>query len=179
MPSMSGRAWREVSIGKQYDRDAFDCGEDALNEFLRRHARKSHECGGSKTFLAIDETDGKTVLGYYTLSPASLTYERTPESVRKGLARHDVPVFRLGRLAVDRSAHGQGLGGQLLLAAGRRCLRAAAEVGGVALRIDAKNERAAKWYGSYGAVTLLDAPLSLLLPLRTIEAAIEVTDRNL
>jgi len=164
---MSGRAWREVSIGKQYDRDAFDCGEDALNEFLRRHARKSHECGGSKTFLAIDETDGKTVLGYYTLSPASLTYERTPESVRKDLARHDVPVFRLGRLAVDRSAQGQGLGGQLLLAAGRRCLR------------DAKNERAAKWYGSYGAVTLLDAPLSLLLPLRTIEAAIEVDDRNL
>jgi hypothetical protein len=160
MPSMSGRAWREVSIGKQYDRDAFDCGEDALNEFLRRHARKSHECGGSKTFLAIDETDGKTVLGYYTLSPASLTYERTPESVRKDLARHDVPVFRLGRLAVDRSAQ-------------------AAEVGGVALRIDAKNERAAKWYGSYGAVTLLDAPLSLLLPLRTIEAAIEVDDRNL
>jgi len=174
---MSGRAWCEVPIGKQYDREAFDCGEDALNEFLRRHARKSHERGGSKTFLAIDETDGKTILGYYTLSPASLTYERTPESLRRGLARHDVPVFRLGRLAVDRNAQGQGLGGQLLLAAGRRCLLAAAEVGGVALLIDAKNERVAKWYASYGAVPLLDAPLSLLLPLRTIEAAIEVAGR--
>jgi GNAT superfamily N-acetyltransferase len=174
---MSGRAWREVPIGKQYDRETFDCGEDALNEFLRRHARKSHERGGSKTFLAIDETDGKTILGYYTLSPASLTYERTPESLRRGLARHDVPVFRLGRLAVDRNAQGQGLGGQLLLAAGRRCLLAAAEVGGVALLIDAKNERVAKWYASYGAVPLLDAPLSLLLPLRTIEAAIELAGR--
>lgn len=174
---MSGQAWREVPIGKQYDREAFDCGEDVLNEFLRRHARKSHERGGSKTFLAIDETDGKTILGYYTLSPASLTYERAPESARRGLARHDVPVFRLGRLAVDRNAQGQGLGGQLLLAAGRRCLLAAAEVGGVALLIDAKNERVAKWYASYGAVPLLDAPLSLLLPLRTIEAAIEVAGR--
>jgi len=174
---MSGRAWREVPIGKQYDREAFDCGEDVLNEFLRRHARKSHERGGSKTFLAVDETDGKTILGYYTLSPASLTYERTPESLRRGLARHDVPVFRLGRQAVDRNAQGQGLGGQLLLAAGRRCLLAAAEVGGVALLIDAKNERVAKWYASYGAVPLLDAPLSLLLPLRTIEAAIEVAGR--
>jgi len=175
---MSNQAWRELPIGKQYDREVFDCGEDALNEFLRLHARKSHERGGSKTFLAIDEADGKTVLGYYTLSPASLNYERTPKSVRKGLARHDVPVFRLGRLAVDRSVQGQGLGGQLLLAAGRRCLLAAAEVGGVALLIDAKNERVAKWYASYGAVSLLDAPLSLLLPLRTIEAAIDVAGRK-
>jgi len=175
---MSGRAWREVPIGKQYDREVFDCGEEALNDFLRLHARKSHERGGSKTFLAIDEADGKTVLGYYTLSPASLTYARSPESVRRGLARHDLPVFRLGRLAVDRALQGQGLGGQLLLAAGRRCILAASEVGGVALLIDAKNERAAKWYASYGAVPLLDAPLSLLLPLRTIEAALKVVDRE-
>jgi GNAT superfamily N-acetyltransferase len=175
---MSGRAWREVPIGKQYDREVFDCGEQALNDFLRLHARKSHERGGSKTFLAIDEGDGKTVLGYYTLSPASLTYARSPESVRRGLARHDLPVFRLGRLAVDRALQGQGLGGQLLLAAGRRCILAASEVGGVALLIDAKNERAAKWYASYGAVPLLDAPLSLLLPLRTIEAALKVVDRE-
>jgi GNAT superfamily N-acetyltransferase len=176
---MSGRAWREVPIGKQYDREVFDCGEDALNEFLRCHARKSHERGGSKTFLAVDETDGKTILGYYTLSPASVIYERTPKIIRRGLARYDVPVFRLGRLAVDRNAQGQGLGSQLLLAAGRRCLSAAAEVGGVALLIDAKNERAAKWYASYGAVPLLDAPWSLLLFLRTIEAAIELAGRSL
>ncbi len=68
---------------------------------------------------------------------------------------------------------GQGIGGQLLLAAGRRCLLAAAEVGGVVLVIDAKNERVAGWYASYGAVPLLDAPLSLLLPLATIEAALK------
>jgi GNAT superfamily N-acetyltransferase len=84
-----------------------------------------------------------------------------------------VPVFRLGRLAVDLRAQGQGLGGQLLLSAGRRCLFAAKEVGGVALLIDAKNERVARWYASFGAVPLLDEPLSLLLPLSTIEAALE------
>jgi len=76
--------------------------------------------------------------------------------VKRGLARHEVPVFRLGRLAVDKSAQGQGLGGQLLLAAGRRCLYVASEVGGVALLIDARNERVAKWYACYGAVPLLD-----------------------
>jgi len=73
---------------------------------------------------------------------------------------------------VDRRFQGQGIGGQLLLAAGRRCLWAAAEVGGVVLVIDAKNKGVAGWYAGYGAVPLLDAPLSLLLPLATIEAAL-------
>lgn len=114
------------------------------------------------------------MLGFYSLSPASIDYARTLALVRKGLARHDIPVFRLGRLAVDRSVQGQGLGGQLLLAAGRRCLVAAAEVGGVALLIDAKNEEVAAWYASYGALPLLDAPRSLVLPLSTIEAALKV-----
>ncbi len=170
---MTVTSWHEEPVSKHHDREAFDCGEEALNDFLRRHARKSHEVGGAKTFLAIDDGDNKTILGFYSLSPASVGYARTPEVVRRKLARHDVPVFRLARLAVDRRVQGQGLGGQLLLSAGRRCLRAAAEVGGVALLIDAKNERVAEWYARHGAMPLLDAPLSLLLPLATVEAALK------
>jgi GNAT superfamily N-acetyltransferase len=166
-------ASHEEPIGKKHDRGSFDCGEEALNEFLRRYARKSHDLGGAKTFLAIDDADGKTILAFYSLSPASVAFARTPEIVRRGLARHDVPGFRLARLAVDRRFQSRGIGGQLLLAAGKRCLLAAVEVGGVVLVIDAKNERVAGWYASYGAVPLLDAPLSLLLPLATIEAALQ------
>jgi GNAT superfamily N-acetyltransferase len=165
-------AWHEEPISKRHDREAFDCGDDALNEFLRRYARKSHERGGAKTFLAIEDAGSKSILGFYSLSPASVDYARTPEIVRRGLARHDVPGFRLARLAVDRRFQGKGIGGQLLLAAGRRCLLAAAEVGGVVLVIDAKNERVAAWYVSYGAVPLAGAPLTLMLPLATIEAAL-------
>ena len=164
-------AWHEEPIEKRHDRAAFDCGEADLNTFLVRHALQSHEKGGAKTFLAIDDGNNK-ILGFYSLSPASIAYERTPDVVKKGLARYEVPVFRLGRLAVDISVQGEGLGGQLLLAAGRRCLRVAAEAGGVALLIDAKNEGVADWYASYGAVPLQDAPLSLLLPFKTIHAAL-------
>jgi GNAT superfamily N-acetyltransferase len=166
-------AWHEEPINKKHDRGAFDCGEEALNEFLRRYARKNHELGGAKTFIAIDDADNKTILGFYSLSPASVDYARTPEIIRRGLARHDVPGFRLARLAVDRKVQGQGIGGRLLIAAGRRCLLASAEVGGVVLVIDAKNKKAAEWYTSYGAVPLLDAPLSLLLILKTIETALK------
>jgi GNAT superfamily N-acetyltransferase len=169
--------WHEEPISKSHDRRAFDCGEAALNEFLQHYARKSHESGGAKTFLAIDNANKKSILGFYSLSPASIEYARTPEIVRCGLARYDVPGFRLARLAVDRRAQGQGLGGELLLSAGRRCLLASAEVGGVALLIDAKNERVAGWYRGYGAVRLADASLTLLLPLSTIAAALKTAGK--
>jgi len=122
--------------------------------------------------LAINDGDGKTILGFYSLAPASIAYDRTPLLIKRGLARHEVPVFRLARLAVDRSIQGCGFGGRLLLAAGRRCLLVASEVGGVALLIDAKNERIAQWYAGYGALQLLDQPLSLLLPFKSIHAAL-------
>jgi GNAT superfamily N-acetyltransferase len=170
---VSLQEWCEEPIAKRHDRASFDCGEPALNEFLRRHARQSHDKGAAKTFVAISEPGDKTILGFYSLCPASIEYSRAPEIIRKGLARHDLPAFRLARLAVNRPLQGWGFGGQLLLAAGRRCLLAAAEVGGVAMLIDAKNERAAKWYGSYGAVPLIDAPLSLILPLETVRAALK------
>jgi GNAT superfamily N-acetyltransferase len=174
---MSVIAWHEEPISKTHNRQAFDCGETALNEFLQRYARKSHELGGAKTFLAIDDGDNKTILGFYSLTPAAVAYARTPGAVRRRLPRHDVPCFRLARLAVDLKVQKQGLGGQLLLAAGRRCLLAAAEVGGVALLIDAKNDGVAGWYASYGAVPLADAPLTSLLPLATIEAALKAAGK--
>ena len=79
----------------------------------------------------------QAILGFYSLSP-SIDYQQVPEEIKRGLGRYEVPVFRLGRLAVNVSFQGQGLGGQLLLAAGRRCLLVATQTGGIALRIDAK-----------------------------------------
>jgi GNAT superfamily N-acetyltransferase len=160
-------------IAKSHDRESFGCGDRALDDFLHKHARRSHDLGGAKTFLAIADGDNQTVLGFYSVSPASLDYARIPEVLRRGLGRYEVPGFRLARLAVDLRFQGQGIGGQLLLSAGKRCLLAAAEVGGVLLAIDAKNERVATWYASYGAVPLADSPLSLVLALTTVEAALK------
>jgi GNAT superfamily N-acetyltransferase len=166
-------AWHEEPIAKHHDRSAFDCGDNSLNEFLWHHARKSHIKGGAKTFLAVEKSDSEKILGFYSIAPSSVAYANTPEIVKRGLARHEVPVFRLGRLAVDRSVQGLGLGGQLLLSAGRRTIQVASQAGGVALLIDAKNARVAEWYSRFGAVPLLDNPLSLLLPLKTIYAVLE------
>lgn len=169
--------WREEAIARTHDRAAFDCGEEELNQFMRYHARQSHEKGGAKTFVATPADDARRVLGFYSLSPASIDYARVPTLIKRGLSRHDVPVFRLCRLAVDRTMQGHSLGGQLLLSAGRRCVLAAADVGGVALLIDAKNDRVASWYTTHGALPLLDAPHSLVLPLATVEAALKAVGR--
>lgn len=70
-----------------------------MNDFLRRYACQSHESGAAKTFLAISNADHKIILGFYSLAPGALAYADTPETVRRGLARHDVPGFRLARIA--------------------------------------------------------------------------------
>ena len=165
--------WHEEAIAKTHDRKAFDCGNAEMNDFLRRYARQSHDMGGAKTFLAVEDNNPARVLGFCSLDPAALAYERVPETLRRGLARHDVPGFRLARLATHVSLHGQGLGGQLLAAAARRCIRAASEVGGVILIIDAKTVRAANWYAGYGAISLKDAPNTLVMALSTFAAGLK------
>jgi GNAT superfamily N-acetyltransferase len=160
--------WREEPIGRHHDRKGFDCGSPELNEYLERYARQNHESGGAKTFVTVPPAAPARVIGFYSISPGAIEFARVPAKLTKKLGRYDVPVFRLGRLAIDRSVQGQGLGGDLLLAAGERALAVAAEVGGVALAIDAKDERAARWYTRFGAVALLDDPLRLVLPLAVI-----------
>lgn len=169
----AGLDWREEPIAKHHNRKHFDCGVAALNEYLDRFARQNHESGGAKTFVTVLPTEPNRVLGYYSISPGAIEFARIPAKLTKKLGRYDVPVFRLGRLAVSRHVQGQGLGADLLFAAGERALAVATEVGGVALAIDAKDEAAGKWYARFGAMPLLDDPLRLVLPLETIENAIK------
>ncbi len=164
--------WREEPISRAHDRKSFDCGEQALNEFLSRYARQAHESGASKTYVAVESANGSTVLGFYSLSPAQIDFNLAPEEARPaGGGRHPIGGFRLGRLAVSKAAQGRGLGGALLLSAARRCIQVSAQVGGSLLLIDAKDRKAADWYKAYGALEIPQAPLSLILPYATfIEA---------
>jgi len=169
--------WREEPISRSHDRKEFDCGSPELNAYLERYARQNHESGGAKTFVAVSPDGPTRVMGYYSISPGSIEFARVPAALTKKLGGYEVPVFRLGRLAVSRPVQGRGLGGDLLLAAGSRSLAVAAEVGGVALAIDAKNARAARWYERFGAMRLLDDKLKLVLPLRLIADTIAVAQK--
>ena len=156
--------WRQEPIGRHHYRKTFDCGSPDLNRYARQH----HESGGAKTFVAVTPEQPTRVLGYYSISPGAVELTRVPAT----LGRYEVPVFRLGRLAIDRSVQRQGLGSDLLLAAGERALAVSTEVGGVAIAIDAKDAAAATWYERFGALALLDDPLKLILPLTIIAEAL-------
>ncbi len=174
---MTALAWEEAPLERSHDRAVFDCGDDDLNTYLKRYARQNHESGGAKCFVAVPRETPSRILGFYTLSPASIEFSRAPSVATRGLGRYEVPVYRLGRLAVDRGVQGRGLGGRLLWRATARCLAVAREAGGVALLIDTKDDRAAVWYEAHGAVRLLDAPQSLVLPFAMAVWVLQRTDR--
>lgn len=164
--------WHEESVAKRHDRQTFDCGVKALNEYLVRFARQNHQAGLSKTFVAVSNDHPSQVLGYYSLSAGQIDCKRVPEQALPRIGRYPIPVVVLGRLAVDLKYHGLGLGGQLLLSGGERALAISEQVGVRALAIEAKDEQAAVWYERFGAVRLIDHPLKLILPLKTIEQAV-------
>lgn len=167
-------AWHLEPIAKSHRREEFDCGDPELNLFLRRFARQSHEHNASKTFCAIEDADPGRILGFYTIVTSSIKYDLVPKTMTRGLAKHDIGGFLLARIATDLSIAGQGLGTNLVASAARRCFRAAQEVGGNLLVIDAKNERAANWYASFGAEPLVNHPLTLVILLESFVRDLEV-----
>lgn len=169
---MTALTWSEAAIAKSHDRGRFDCGDIELNIYMQRYARQNHQRGAAKCFVAAPSDQPEMIMGYYTISPGSIEHARTPAVLAKGLGAYEVPVFRLGRLAVDKSVQGRGLGSSLLFRAGVRCMQVAEEIGGVGLLIDAKNDVVALWYERHGALRLLDAPLSLILPFSMITEAL-------
>lgn len=169
---MPAPAWREEPISRLHDRKGFDCGTDELNIFIAQYARQAHESGSAKTYCVIDLADGRTILGFYTISPGQVDMHQVPMASRPaGGGRHAFSGFRLARLAVASAHQGRQLGGHLLARAVGRCQKVSAEVGGTALLIDAKDEKGAAWYRLYGAVPLDDRPLSLVITYAEFDRA--------
>lgn len=161
-----------LALSKHHNVKQFDCARVELSTFLQRYALQNSQRGVSRTFVAVSETDPARVIGYYTLTPAEMALDQVPEPLRKGLPRHPLGGYRLARLAVDRHCTGRGLGGMLLFDAAFRCQQASEQVGGVMIFIDAKDEAAAAFYAKHGATPLPHTPLTLLLPMATVLAAL-------
>ncbi len=115
-------------------------------------------------------TDGNSdaILGFYTLSALSIDLASLPDELSRKLPRHPIPCALIGRLAVDRSAHGRGLGSMLLADAVKRTVAAGETVAIHALVVDAANEHAKRFYKKFGFAPLTEAPMRLFLPLGRI-----------
>ena len=157
-----------LPLAGNHDRQAFDCGRQELNDWLRQVARQHQDKGLSKTFVATREEQPARICGYYALTLAELENRHLPEAWRKKLPRR-IPGVRLGRLAVDTHYQGKGLGELLLVDALTRAQRIHTQAGGIGLFVDAIDERAADYYRRFGFAASPDNPLLLFLPARVAQ----------
>ena len=155
-------------LAAHHDRVAFSCGEPALDIYLRRQAAQDVRRRVAQLFVAVGDAPEK-IAGYYSLSAASFEKDALPPALAKRLPHYPVPAAVLGRLAVDRSQQGRGLGETLLLDAIRRVVRAGTTIAVYAIIVDAKTAGAQAFYERYGFRAFAATPRRLFLPLETFE----------
>ena len=161
--------YRVEALGKQHDRSAFSCGVEPLDRYIKEQAGQDARKRVAAPFV-LCEGDSNTLLGYYTLSALSIDVGTWPEDIARKLPRYPaVPATLLGRLAVDKSQRGKGMGEFLLMDALRRALVASRQVAAVAVIVDAKDGGAISFYSRYEFIPFADQPNRLFLPMGTIE----------
>ena len=163
---MSGAPFRLAPLDAEHDRAAFNSDSEPLNRHLRQQVTQDVRRRVAACFVAL--ADGPRIAGYYTLASASLLLSDLLANTGKKLPRYPtVPAVSMGRLAVDQAFKGQGLGAALLADALDRAVRS--EIAAFALMVDAKYEAAAAFYRHHGFIALSDSPLTLFLPLATVQ----------
>ena len=162
--------WTIEPLSRHHQREHFDCGTAALNEFLKKFARQNQEKGIGRTFVALRGGD-LVVRGYYTIAAGAVAFVNLPNAVANRLPGYPVPVVHLGRLAVDLNARGNRLGETLLMHALAKSCEIAAELGVFAIEVIAKNEAARRFYEKYGFEHLIDDPNHLYISIKVVRAA--------
>ena len=110
-------------LERRHHRTAFSCGLPDLDRYLARQAGQDVRRRIARVFVCT-ASEADAVLGFYTLSALSVDLASLPEELSRKLPRHPVPCALIGRLAVDRSAQGRGLGHLLLADAVKRVVSA-------------------------------------------------------
>ena len=130
------------ALADRHHLDEFDSGVPELDHWLRRSARVAAAAGTAATYIVCR---GQRVAGYYALAMSSISHQRAPSRLRRGMP-DPVPVVLIARLALDRTEQGRQLGGHLLVDALQRCVRGGREFGARAVVVDAINDGAAQFY---------------------------------
>lgn len=153
-------------LARHHPIEDFDCGTEVLNRFLARFAFMNQQANASQTYVC--SADG-CAIGFYTLVVGEVSFDDAPERLKKGLARHPVPLMLIARLAVSLTWQGKGAGAGLLKDAMCRT-KQAAEIGGIrALATHAKNENARTFYEHFGFTQSPTDPLHLFILTKDIQ----------
>lgn len=164
-------SYRVKPLADGDDLDGFDCGHEALNVWLREHARRATG-QGTRTYLLIEEAT-EAVVGYFALAPHLVERDALPGSVGRG-APFRIPALLLAKLALDTRLQRQGLGSELLMRALVTIIQAARAAGGRLVVVDAINEDAAGFYRAHDFQPSPADPKRLILKLSTAARALDL-----
>jgi GNAT superfamily N-acetyltransferase len=146
--------------------DAFSSGAPTLDAWLKRKARANQASGASRSYVLCRD---ERVVGFYALAAGSVRHDLAPRKLRQNMP-DPVPVIVLGRLAIDASEQGNGLGRALLRDAVLRITAAAHEVGIAAILVHALNDRAKAFYLEAGFAETAVEPMTLFLRIKDAKA---------
>jgi len=149
--------------------EAFDCGQPALNNWLKKHALQNQGANAAQTYIGLAD---EVVVGYYSLAVGQMEYAEAPARLKKGLAHHPVPIMLLARLAVHRDWQRKGVGRGLLKDAVLRTLQAAGIAGIRALAVHAKDDAARQYYEQFDFAASPSDPLHLFVLLKDVRRAV-------
>lgn len=161
MAASSGKISAPEHITPAHDFSEFDCGDPALNHWLRKRALSNENSGASRTYVVC--SSGR-VIGYYALASGAVALTAAPGRIRRNMP-DPIPVIILGRLAVDRDWQGKSIGRSLLRDAIVRTLQAAEIAGIRAILVHAISDDARRFYECYGFIPSPLDPLTLMLPV--------------
>ena len=159
-------------LSPDHDLSQLQCGEPALDDWLRRRALYNEERGASRTYVICV---GKRVMGYYALALGAVAHVDAPGRIRRNMP-DPVPVMVIGRLAVDQTVQGQRIGPSLLRDAVLRTLQAAEIAGIRAILVHAISESAKRFYEKWGFISSPVDPMTLMLTVA--EARREIVDES-
>lgn len=168
MSSESSRLSVPEKLCPSHDLSQFQCGEPSLDDWLRKRALQNEESGASRTYIVCA---GGRVVAYYALAAGAVAHVDAPGRVRRNMP-DPVPVMVIGRLAIDQSMQGQGIGPALLRDAILRTLQAAEIAGIRATLVHAISERAKRFYEKRGFVSSPIEPLTLMITVAEARKAI-------
>ncbi len=176
--------WRIVPINvigrsvSSLRREPFNSGQPELDRYLKQYAIKNDEAGIAKTYVALPAEGSQAIAGYYSCTANTIDPRALPAELRERLPGYLVPVILIGKLAVDRSMQGRGLGKRLLIHAVENAIRVSRIVGIYAVRVDAIDTQAKEFYKKFGFLELQEARLSLFVQIAAVEQALNLDRSN-
>lgn len=141
-----------VLLTEAHDASSFDSGEPVLDDWLRQRAWHNLQVAASRTYV-VCPADSNRIVGYFALSMGHILAHEATGAMRRNMPSQ-IPSVTLGRLAIDRTSQGKGLGRALLAEVVRRAMIASNEVSARLIVVHAISPEAEAFYLHHGFTRL-------------------------